>query len=242
MSGASPEPLLGMLAMAGFVRAPEVAVTSSLAWLAHRRHVADGLAAMVERSGLSVGSDPERFAEVLAEDGTRTDLKCVQGDSGAPVVVVEAKLDAALTSEQPRWSRCSKRWTSARSPPTSCCDLTSHAGGLPKGAVMSTPTDPNWTDGSDESGPDGESADGFPTQRLALASAPPMASRPRSNPRSRTTPTREPRRQPDDWSHGEERQHVLLKSLALVLGQAVSGVGIDAQLSPRDCRGGLPEH
>jgi hypothetical protein len=101
-SGASPERLLGMLAMAGFVRGPEVAVTSSLAWLARRRHVANGLAAMVERSGVNVGSDSEWFAEVLAEDGTRTDLTCVQGDSRAPVVVVEAKLDAALTTEQLR--------------------------------------------------------------------------------------------------------------------------------------------
>lgn len=101
-SGASPERLLGMLAVAGFVRSPEVAVTSSLAWLARREHVADGLAAMVERSGFSVGSDAEWLAEVPAEDRTRTDLECVQGESRAPVVVVEAKLDAALTGEQLR--------------------------------------------------------------------------------------------------------------------------------------------
>jgi hypothetical protein len=101
-SGAWPERLLGMLAVAGCVRSPEVAVTSSLAWLARRAPVVDGLAAMVERSGFSVGSDAEWFAEVLAEDRTRTDLECVQGESRAPIVVVEAKLDAALTGEQLR--------------------------------------------------------------------------------------------------------------------------------------------
>jgi hypothetical protein len=95
-----PERLLGILAVAGLVRTPEVAVTRALAWLASRRHVADGLAALVERSGFSVGSESRWFAEVRAEDGTRTDLEYVHVESSAPVVVVEAKLAAAMTSEQ----------------------------------------------------------------------------------------------------------------------------------------------
>jgi hypothetical protein len=33
---------------------------------------------------------------------------------------------------------------------------------------MSTPTDANWTDGSDESGADGESADGVPNAEIGV--------------------------------------------------------------------------
>jgi hypothetical protein len=102
VSPRQPERLLGILAVAGLVRSPEVAVTRALAWLASRAHVADGLGALVERSGLRVDSESQWFAEVRAEDGTRTDLECVHVESSAPVVVVEAKLTAAMTSDQLR--------------------------------------------------------------------------------------------------------------------------------------------
>lgn len=109
VSPRQPERLLGVLAVAGLVRTPEVAVTRALAWLAGRRHVADGLAAMVKRSGLSVESEWLWLAEVRAEDGTRTDLECIHVDSSAPVVVVEAKLAAAMTSEQLRHYAANQR-------------------------------------------------------------------------------------------------------------------------------------
>ena len=109
VSPRQPERLLGVLAVAGLVRTPEVAVTRALAWLAGRRHVADGLAAMVKRSGLSVESEWLWLAEVRAEDGTRTDLECVDAESSAPVVVVEAKLAAAMTSEQLRHYAANQR-------------------------------------------------------------------------------------------------------------------------------------
>jgi hypothetical protein len=92
--------LLAFLGVHGFVRTPEVAVTMSLAWLAGRRPVWDAFAVLAGAQGLVIPPTARWIAEVLAEDRTRTDLECIEADRRAPLVVVEAKIDAVLTSAQ----------------------------------------------------------------------------------------------------------------------------------------------
>jgi hypothetical protein len=93
-----PLGLLAMLHSKGLVPQAEVAVTQSIAWLCATSPDGNPLADLILDAGLTPGQGATWYAEVMAPDKTRTDLECWWDD--LPCVVMEAKLDHALTEEQ----------------------------------------------------------------------------------------------------------------------------------------------
>ena len=93
--------LLGRLAGLGwFARRGEVAATQALAMMLEESCLRDGLVSHLRQTiGKELGPVASFLPELIHDDGARPDLEGQDG-SGRPLVVVEAKFGAELSSEQ----------------------------------------------------------------------------------------------------------------------------------------------